>query len=262
MLGDCSVNAPTPRDTAVYDRIGRGYAVTRRPDPRIATAIRAALGEARTVVNVGAGAGSYEPIDLEVIAVEPSSEMIGQRPPGTGPVVQAVAEHLPFSNGAFDAAMALLTLHHWTDRPAGLAELGRVARRRVVIFTWDPACGASFWLIRYLPAILDLDLPRFPPLADVARHLPDMAVEPVRIPNDCVDGFLGAFWRRPEAYLDDEARRGISAFAQLPPATVDAGLERLADDLASGRWDQQFGHLRREDSADLGYRLLVADVTR
>ena len=138
----------------VYDEIGRSYTVTRRPDPRIARAIDTALGDARSVVNVGAGAGSYEPSHLRVTAVEPSPAMIRQRPSAAAPVVRAVAEHLPFADTSFDAALAVLTLHHWTDRAGGLAELARVARRRVVILTWDPSCRDLFWLTtEYFPAI-------------------------------------------------------------------------------------------------------------
>ena len=247
----------------VYDTIGRSYAVTRRPDPRIARAIDTALGDVRSVVNVGAGAGSYEPSRLCVTAVEPSPAMIRQRPPGGAPVVRGVAEHLPFVDASFDAALAVLTLHHWTDRAGGLAELARVARRRVVILTWDPSCRDLFWLTtEYLPAIVDLDLPRFPKLPDIARCFTAMDTYPVLVPHDCVDGFLGAFWRRPEAYLDSGVRQGISGFTQLPPDALGEGLARLAADLDEGRWDARFGHLRTQDHVDLGYRLLVADPRR
>ena len=247
----------------VYDEIGRSYTVTRRPDPRSAHAIDAALGAARSVVNVGAGAGSYEPSHLRVTAVEPSPAMIRQRAPGAAPVVQAVAEHLPFADASFDAALAVLTLHHWTDRAGGLAELARVARRRVVILTWDPSCRDLFWLTtEYLPAMLDVDLPRFPRLPDIARSFTAMNAHPVLVPHDCADGFLGAFWRRPDAYLDPGVRRGISSFGQIPSAALDEGLARLAADLDEGRWDARFGHLRAEDNVDLGYRLLVAKPKR
>lgn len=246
---------------AVYDEIGQSYVVTRQPDPRIAQAIRAALGAARTVLNVGAGTGSYEPADLQVVAVEPSRAMIQQRPAGTAPVVQAVAEHLPWSDAAFDATLAILTIHHWHDRAAGLAELRRVARHRVVLLTWDPTCRDAFWLItRYVPEILDLDMPRFPSMAELAHCLGQIEVRPVPIPHDCQDGFLGAFWRRPEAYLDPNVRRAISGFAQLPPVVVNAGLARLADDLRSGQWDTQFGWVRDQTSLDLGYRLIIAPL--
>jgi SAM-dependent methyltransferase len=246
---------------AVYDEIGHSYVVTRQPDTRIAAAIRAALGEARTVLNVGAGTGSYEPADLQVVAVEPSRTMIQQRPAGTAPVVQAVAEHLPWSDAAFDATLAILTVHHWHDRAAGLAELRRVARHRVVLLTWDPTCRDAFWLIiRYLPEILALDVPRFPSMAELSHCLGQIEARPVPIPHDCQDGFLGAFWRRPEAYLDPNVRRAISGFAQLPSEVVDAGLAHLAEDIRSGQWDTQFGWVRDQTSLDLGYRLIIAPL--
>jgi SAM-dependent methyltransferase len=244
----------------VYDQIGRGYAATRRPDPRIARAILDALGDCRSLVNVGAGAGSYEPGQLRVVAVEPAPAMIRQRPPSAAPVVRAVAEQLPFARASFDAALAVLTVHHWSDRAAGLAELDRVARRRVVILTWDPACRDAFWLTtEYLPAIVDFDLPRFPTLGEIARSLGPFDVRPVPVPHDCQDGFLGAFWRRPEAYIDPEVRKAISGFSLLRPELADAGLARLADDLGSGAWERRFGHLRNQETADLGYRIIVAE---
>jgi SAM-dependent methyltransferase len=245
----------------VYDDIGHGYLTTRRPDPRIARAIRAALGEARSVVNVGAGAGSYEPDDLSVLAMEPSREMLRQRPPGAARAIQAAAEVLPLRDAAFDAALAVLTLHHWDDQAAGLAELRRVARQRVVIVTWDPAARDAFWLTaHYLPEIVALDVGRFPAIDTLARHLPDVHVEPLLVPHDCEDGFLGAFWCRPEAYLMPSVRRAMSGFAQLPSGVADAGLARLADDLRSGLWKARFGGLARAMTADLGYRLVIARV--
>jgi SAM-dependent methyltransferase len=245
---------------AVYDTIGTGYVVHRQADPRIAQSIRTALGDAASIVNVGAGAGSYEPTETSVVAVEPSWEMIGQRAQVRAAVVQAVAERLPFPDGAFDAALAVLTVHHWVDRRAGLAELARVARR-VVIVTWDPACRDSFWLTTdYLPEIVEFDLPRFPTLSELAGSLGErITTQVLPVPHDCVDGFLGAFWRRPDAYLDPSVRGAMSCFAQLPAGRVDAGLARLADDLREGRWDAKFGHLRKQDGADLGYRLVVAE---
>lgn len=246
--------------TAVYDTIGRGYAGQRRADPRVAAAIRAALGDARSVVNVGAGSGSYEPVDLSVLAVEPSREMIRQRPAGAAPAVQAVAERLPLGDGSVDAALAVLTLHHWADRAAGLAELARVARRRVVIVTWDPARTGDFWLTRdYLPAVVELDAAIFPSIAEIESALGGARVAPLPIPHDCADGFTGAYWRRPEAYLDPAVRSAMSTFARLAPAALAAGLARLADDLATGRWDARLGHLRAQRDADLGYRLVVVE---
>jgi SAM-dependent methyltransferase len=246
----------------VYDEIGKEYGATRQPDPRIAQAIRAALGQVQTVVNVGAGTGSYEPVDLEVIAVEPSLAMIQQRSVQAAPVVQAVAEHLPFADASFDAALAILTVHHWQARPAGLAELRRVARHCVLILTWDPTCGHAFWLTNYFPEILHLDVPRFPTMADLTSCLGDLETRPLPIPHDCQDGFLGAFWRRPEAYLDPNTRRAMSGFVQLPVGIVQAGIERLAADLRSGRWDAQFSELRSQESLDIGYRLVIARSLR
>jgi SAM-dependent methyltransferase len=252
--------ALTEAGTQTYDRIGRGYATCRRPDPRIAARLHAALAGCRSVLNVGAGAGSYEPTDRVVVALEPSRTMIAQRAPGGAPVVCATAEQVPCATGAFDATLAILTLHHWRDRARGLRELRRVARRRVVLLTYDPPRAATaFWLVaHYLPAVHGLDAPRFPSCDELAAALGPIDVHPVPIPADCTDGFLGAYWRRPEAYLDPAVRRGISVFAQLPPAVVADGLGRLGADLASGAWDARFGHLRALDALDLGYRLVVS----
>ncbi len=246
---------------AGYDeRLGGGYAAQRRPDPRIAAQIRRALGDARRIVNVGAGAGSYEPADLVVVAVEPSAVMRAQRPPGAAACVAAQAEALPFADREFDAALAVLTVHHWGDWRAGCAELRRVARRCVVL-TWDPAVATSFWLVaEYVPDLLDTDRRRFPAtLADQVRALGAGRVEPVLVPHDCTDGFLGAHWRTPERYLDPTVRRGMSVFAKTPAEHVRAGLARLADDLRSGAWAERHRDLLGLTEVDIGYRLLVAD---
>lgn len=242
-----------------YETLGIGYADKRRPDPRIAARIRRALGDVRSVVNVGAGAGSYEPTDLEVMAVEPSARMIAQRRPDAAPVRQASAEALPFADGAYDAAMAVLTLHHWADWRSGVAQMRRVARRRVVLLTWDPE-QYGFWLDDYLPAIAEVDGTRCPTLDALGSELGEHEVQILPIPHDCTDGFLGAYWRRPTAYLDPEVRRSISVFTPALPG-VEAGLRRLAADLADGRWERRYGHLRARDELDLGYRLVVADVS-
>lgn len=245
----------TPED---YDRLADGYARMRRPDPRIAAAIAAALGDARRIVNVGAGTGSYEPSGREVIAVEPSAGMIAARPPGSAPAVRASAEALPFPDDAFDAALAILTVHHWTDQAAGLGELVRVARRRVVV-TWDPAFADAFWLTsEYLPAIAAHDRTIFAPLREVADRLGGARAEVLEIPADCRDGFLCAYWRRPEAYLDPAARAGISSFSDLPAAMLGDGLGRLEDDLRSGAFWSRHAHLRERTALDLGYRILIA----
>lgn len=240
----------------LYDQIGAEYSARRRPDPRIAAAIVEALGPAASVVNVGAGTGSYEPTDRRVLAVEPSPAMIRQRPAGGAPVVQASATTLPLRAGAFDAAMAVLTVHHWADRARGLAELRRVARDRVVILTWDPA-SSGFWLVdEYFPALVAIDREIFPPL-EVYRHaLGEVRILPVPIPHDCVDGFLGAYWRRPEAYLDPAVRGGMSTFAKL--GDVEPGARRLRQDLEDGSWMRRHRDLLDRPALDLGYRLVVA----
>jgi SAM-dependent methyltransferase len=245
-----------------YDRIGRGYSLTRHPDPRIAAMITHALGDVRKVLNVGAGTGSYEPAHMVVIAVDPSIEMIRQRPTGSAPAALASAESLPFRSHSFDAALAVLTIHHWSSIPAGLAELRRVATNLVVILTCDPTYDDRFWLVsHYLPEIVDLDQRHLPTLGQLQEWLGDIEIRHVPIPHDCLDGFLGAFWQKPEAYLDPAVRRGISAFAKLPYDTVVRALAQLSNDLLSGRWDELFGHLRMQDSADLGYRLVIAKAS-
>lgn len=241
---------------ALYDRIGVGYAGWRRPDPRVAARIADALGPARTVLNVGAGAGSYEPADRAVVAVEPSAEMVRQRPAGAAPAVRASAERLPFRDGAFDAAMAILTIHHWPDWRAGLRELRRTARGRAVVLTWDPA-HEGFWLVQeYFPEILAMDHVTMPRLEEIEGVLGPLEARPVPVPADCADGFLGAYWRRPAMYLDDGARGAISAFSKL--AQVEPGLARLRADLADGSWERRHAALLDQPELDIGYRLLVA----
>ena len=242
----------------IYDRIGRRYAQRRQPDPRIAAALDQALGDARRVVNVGAGSGSYEPDDRQVVAVEPSEVMITQRPPDAAPVVRAVAEALPFENGRFDAALAVLTVHHWTDPARGLAELRRIARRQV-IFTWDPTHLARFWFTRdYLPEAVALDA-GFATLEATLALLGAATVEPIPVPHDCRDGFFAAYWRRPEAYLDPDVRAGISGFGILEENVVERALELLAEDLESGEWYRRNEQLLGLDELDLGYRLVISE---
>ena len=243
---------------ARYDAIGRTYTATRGTDSRIAAHIWDALGDARTVVNVGAGAGSYEPPDREVTAVEPSAVMIAQRPPGAAPVVQGSAEALPFDDASFDAAMAVLTIHHWRDFRAGAAELRRVARDRVVVFSWDPAYVGRMWLGReYFPRYMRDDVIGFPSLAEQATALGNADIDVVAIPWDCRDGFMSAFWRRPEAYLDPVVRAGISTLAKRSDDELAEGLARLRADLDSGAWARRHADLLERDALDLGYRLLV-----
>ena len=244
--------------TVLYDRIGRQYTTTRRPDPAIARAICKALGDAGTVVNVGAGAGAYEPLGGSLVAVEPSWQMIQQRSAGSSSVVQASAEALPFRGGAFDTALAVLTLHHWADWRRGLAEMKRVADR-LVIFTIEPREVGRFWLTHaYFPEIGELDRRRCPSVGDIVSYLGESRIEPVAIPHDCTDGFLAAFWRRPEAYLDPTVRAGMSAFALLQQSAVDRGVAELEADLRSGEWERRFGHLRSLDALDVCYRIVMS----
>ena len=244
---------------ALYDGIGVTYSTTRRADPRIARAVRRAIGRARSLVNVGAGAGSYEPPDVPTVAVEPSRVMIDQRRDGSAPVVQARAEQLPFADGTFDVALASLTIHHWSDPAAGVAELRRVSARQVVL-TWDPERVAdSFWFAEeYLPETSqrERDLPTAGPIAQMLGAGTESRI--VAIPADCTDGFYAAYWARPEAYLDPEVRAGISALALTDPALVDRAVRQLRRDLESGAWDRRHGQLRTMQSLDLGYRILVA----
>jgi SAM-dependent methyltransferase len=241
----------------LYDTIGATYTVTRRTEPRIAARIWAALGDARTVLNVGAGTGSYEPPGLDVTAVEPSALMRAQRPAGAAPCLDAVAESLPFEDQSFDAAMAVSTVHHWQDPIAGLREMRRVARR-VVVFTFDETGWRHrFWLARdYLPEVAAL-LAGWPALTEQARAIRGR-IEPVLIPWDCADGFFEAYWRRPEAYLDENVRRGISVWARVGLDAEQRTVRNLRDDLASGRWAERNRDIADLDAAELGLRLLVA----
>ena len=241
----------------LYDEIGIGYRDRRRADPRLAAAVTRALNRTETVVNVGAGAGSYEPSDRSVVAVEPAMTMIRQRPAGSAPVVQASATDLPFRDDGFAAALAILTVHHWPDRARGLDELGRVARRRVVVVTWDPS-SQGFWLDEYFPQIGEIDRPNFPSLEDFRRSLGRIEAHALPIPHDCVDGFLGAYWRRPHAYLDASVRRVISTFVKLRASDVESGAERLRRDLDDGTWARRHGHLLDREEIDLGYRIVIA----
>jgi SAM-dependent methyltransferase len=240
---------------AIYDTIGVDYANLRKPDPRIAARLHSALGDAQRVLNVGAGAGNYEPTDREVVAIEPSAEMIRQRPEGAAPVVQGSAEALPFADNSFDAAMASLTVHHWADKAKGLSEMRRVSRGPVVLFTFDPAYR-SCWLTDYFPEIITMDDSQMPKIADYANWLGEVDVSPVPIPHDCTDGFLYSYWRRPRAYLDPHVRKGISTFWKMQD--VEAGLARLANDLDSGAWDARYGDMLELDELDAGYRLIIA----
>lgn len=246
---------------ALYDEIGRSYRRTRRPDPRIAAAIVTALGDVDSVVDVGAGAGAYEPPQT-VLAVEPSRVMIDQRPAGAAPVVQAVAEALPLPDRSVDAALAVLTVHHWSDVAAGVAEMRRVARRRLVFFTWWPERVAEFWLLsEYLTAVAEADARRAVPVQQLSRLLGAAAdVRSVPVPHDCTDGFGAAYWRRPEAYLDPEVRAGVSVLATADAGALREGLQRLEEDLRSGEWYRRHEDLLQAEALDVGYCVVSVDL--
>ncbi|HYP56038.1 MAG TPA: methyltransferase domain-containing protein [Solirubrobacterales bacterium] len=246
---------------ATYDRIGIGYSDVRRPDPRIAARLEAALGNARTVLNVGAGTGSYEPADRDVTAVEPSEVMIAQRPPGAAPVVRARAEDLPFADDSFDAAMAIITVHHWDDPAAGLAEMTRVARDRVVVLTFDPPPLREHWLLDYVPRLYEAHVEMVGSIEKVTDALPGARVEPVPMPRLCEDAFWCALWDRPEWHLDPEVRRASSGWHRIGPEEAERGLAALRADLESGAWDERWGHLRAAPEFDVGLRLVVLHAT-
>lgn len=243
----------------MYDHIGGQYSGGRQQDPRIAARVWAALADASPVVNVGAGSGSYEPRDRRVVAVEPSAVMLSQRAVGAAPAVRAVAEALPFRDGAFGAAMGVLTVHHWSDRERGLAEIRRVTRGPVVLFLRDPRAVSSWWLHHYFPATARLEASRETPLDQVAQMLGGrLKVTPVPIPADCADGFNAAYWRRPRAYLNPQAWGSMSALALIPQADRAEGIRRLQADLSNGEWDRRWGHLLALSEFDLGYRVITA----
>lgn len=246
--------------TQVYDDIGIDYANLRRPEPRWAAQIEAALADAHSVVNVGAGSGSYEPVSRAVVAVEPSFVMIDQRPRGAAPVVAGVAEALPFPNDSFDAALAVLTVHHWRDPDAGFAELQRVASQQVIM-TWDREAVMDFWLVQeYLPEIAERESDVVT-MDETCARLDAACVETMPVPWDSVDGCLAAYWRRPHAYFDARVRAAISGFALLEPAVVERGIAALAADLDSGAWQSRHADLLDLDELDAGYRLVTAGGT-
>lgn len=247
----------SPAGRRLYDGIGHRYPRTRRTDPRLAELIWSQLGEAASVLNVGAGTGSYEPRDRRVVAVEPSAAMRAQRPPGAAECVAAAAESLPFPDASFDVAMSLFSHWHWSDEGRGFAELRRVARRRTLAVALDRSVADDFWLVRdYLPGAHQL-------WGSFERTLelfePDEIV-PMPIPGDCVDGFFHAYWRRPEAYLQRGVRAPMAVFELLDAAEAQAGLAQLGRDLPSGRWHERHGRLLALDAFDLGYRLLVREA--
>jgi SAM-dependent methyltransferase len=247
-----------PAGDVDYEAHGAGYAVRRRTDPRIAARVHAALGPARTVLNVGAGAGSYEPEDRHVVAVEPSASMRAQRPRDRAPAIAAAAEELPFDDGAFDAAMATVTVHQWSDLEQGLAELRRVTRGPVVLLTFDGDALDRFWLSGYAPELIAAERRRYPAMATLAGALgAGTQIVPIPVPIDCADGFTEAYYARPEAFLDPAVRRAQSAWGFVAPAAQERAVARLADDLASGAWDARYGALRTQPAFDGSLRLVV-----
>jgi hypothetical protein len=249
---------PAPAGDFDYEAHGVGYVVRRQPDPRIAAIVHAALGDARTVINIGAGAGSYEPLDRHVVAVEPSAAMRAQRPLHLAPALDATAERLPFDDDSFDAAMAMITIHQWSDVDAGLRELRRVSRGPVAILTFDAEALLDFWLNEYVPEVTATERARFPAIDHVVAVLGgDVEVIDVPIPIDCTDGFGEAYYARPEALLEADVRAAQSGWVLTDAAAVARGVAKLADDLASGRWDERHGYLRQQPERVGAVRLVV-----
>jgi hypothetical protein len=243
---------------ADYGAIGAGYARFRQPDPRIAVHILAALGPARTVLNIGAGAGSYEPTDREVTAVEPSAAMRAQRAPHMARAISATAGRLPFADGHFEASMTTFSAHQWPDLRAGLAEMRRVTRGPVVVMTCDPAALGGFWLHAYAPEVTRVEAGRYPPVADIVSALGGAAeVRAVPVPLDCADGFNEAYYGRPERLLEEGARQACSAWSLIAPDTVQRFVADLGRDLADGTWDRRHGHLRTQPQFDGPLRLII-----
>ena len=237
-----------------YDTIGVNYSDLRKPDPRIEPMIGRSLGSAKTVLNVGAGAGSYEPTDRQVTAIEPSVEMIRQRGTSAAPAIQGYAEDLPFDDNSFDASMAILTVHHWTDKEKGLKEMRRVTRGQVVLLTFDPS-HQGFWLTDYIPELVALDDKQMPRMTDYQAWLGSVEISTVPVPHDCTDGFLYAYWRRPAAYLDPRIRAAMSSFWAID--NISERLGKLASDLDAGTWDERHSELLDLDECDVGYRLVT-----
>lgn len=251
-----------PAGDVDYEQLGAQYSRLRRADPRIAALVHAALGPSRTVLNVGAGSGSYEPEDRYVLAVEPSAGMRAQRPTGAAPALDATAEHLPFDEDSFDAAMAMMTVHQWPDVERGLRELRRVSRGPVVVLTFDAPALRDFWLAEYLPEVVATEEARFPAIDRIAHVLGegsgDVRVDVVPVPLDCTDGFGEAYYGRPEAFLRPEVRAAQSAIQLTEASTVQRALDRLADDLDTGAWDARHGHLREQPELRGALRLVTA----
>ncbi len=242
-----------------YGSIGTHYSAFRRPDPRIAARIHALLGDAETVLNVGAGAGSYEPLDRTVTAVEPSATMRMQRPSGLSPAIDAVAEDLPFADRSFDAAMATFTIHQWPDLAAGLREMRRVTKGPIVLMSCEPGEVENFWLADYVPGVLSAEARRYPSRQKISEAIGSaVAMHPVPIPFDCIDGFNEAYYGRPEMFLNTDARQSCSAWGFISVEETKRAIGRLEADLASGAWDERLGHLRQQRLYEGSLKLYVA----
>lgn len=244
----------------IYDKIGRTYSTTRCTDPKIAAQLYAELEGATRIVNIGAGTGSYEPSDVDLVAVEPSAKMIAQRPSNGHPVKQASAEKLPFADNSFSHAMTVLSMHHWEDRALAFSEINRVTTEKFVALTWDPH-SEPFWLTRdYFPKIHEMDSQIFPDLDELNQYFDAVIMRPLLVPSDCQDGFFAAFWRRPEAYLSPEVRQSMSPFSKVE--NLEAGLQKLGEDLASREWPQKNHAILNAPALDVGYRVVTAKVRR
>lgn len=244
---------------ADYGSIGTVYKNYRIPDTRIAACVHAALGEARTVLNIGAGTGSYEPADRDVTAVEPSATMRAKRAPHLSPAIDAFAEKLPFPDRSFDASMGTFTVHQWSDLDAGLSEVRRVTHGPVVFLTCDPMLLKTYWLYEYAPEVIETEASRYPPLAKLASGLGGaVKFTSVPIPLDCTDGFNDAYYGRPEMLLDANARLACSAWSFVEPAAIVRFENKLADDLANGTWDARYGYLRRQQYFEGALMLVIA----
>ena len=241
--------------SANYEIVGQHYTSLRKPDPKIAKVIHAELDGAETIVNIGAGTGSYEPLDKQIAAVEPSDTMIAQRNGReNAEIYRAYAEDLPFRSNSFDVALAILTIHHWNNWQKGLQEALRVAKTKVVLFTWV-GMPEGFWLFDYFPEIEYIDKDLFPSVTQLSSVPGSIEVKTVPIPADCTDGFMCAYWSRPERYLDSKTRSAISTFSRI--GDVEKGVKKLSRDLGNGVWHRKYGHLQDLPELDFGYRLVV-----
>ena len=243
---------------AKYDTIGINYATQRKSDPRIAQQILEKLKGAQRIVNIGAGSGSYEPDNIDLVAVEPSIEMIQQRSPNAHPVIQGTAEHLPFPDKSFTHALTILSMHHWENRAIAFNEINRVATQNFIAISWNPE-AAHFWLTKdYFPEIMEIDRAIFPNINEIQNHFDDVQVTALLIPEDCIDGFLAAYWKRPAAYLNEAVRNSISSFAKLKD--VSKGLAKLKSDIESGKWQEINQSILKESSLDVGYIIISGKI--